>query len=284
MMKETKNSEHRSAESSEKRMDFSQHVQLGQTGLMVSRLGIASGFGVPATSIEKAFHEHNLNYFFVSFGRRSQIKIALSNLLPSHRNKMVVALPYFPIESGYFLRRSVETSLRKFNLDTIDVVILQGVRKPSQRLFDRALKLKEEGKVKFIGISSHKRPFLGSIVRGEHSLPVDLFHMRYNLVHRGAEEDIFPYISQENSPGTVVFTATCWRKPLKASNMPPGEEPLTAADCYRFVLSNPNVDICMTGPSSAQHMDENLTALTAGPLSDKEMARARHIGEYIYRK
>lgn len=283
-MKATDNDDHLSTTNSERQMDLRQHVPLGQTGLMVSRLGIASGFGVPAASIEKAFHEHDLNYFFVSFGRRSQIKIAMSNLLPGYRDKIIIALPYFPIDKGYFLRRSIEASLRKFNLDTIDVIILQGVRRPSQRLFDRALKLKEEGKVKFIGISSHKRPFLGSIVRGEHSLPIDLFHMRYNLVHRGAEEDIFPYLSQENSPGTVVFTATCWRKPLKASNMPPGEEPLTAADCYRFVLSNPNVDICMTGPSSARHMDENLAVLAAGPLSDKEMARVRNIGDHIHRK
>ncbi len=283
-MKETENNNTLAAADSGERMDFRKHVPLGQTGLMVSRLGIATGFGVPASSIEKAFHEHNLNYFFVSFGRRSQIKTALSNLLPGHRDKMVIALPYFPVEKGYFLRRSVETSLSKFNLDIVDVVILQGVRRPSGRLFERALKLKEEGKIRFIGISSHKRPFLGSIVRDEHSLPVDLFHMRYNLVHRGAEEDIFPYLSQGKRPGTIVFTATSWRKPLKAGNMPPGEEPLTAADCYRFVLSNPDVDICITGPSSAQHMDENLAVLDAGPLSDKEMARVRNIGDYIHRK
>jgi hypothetical protein len=104
------------------------------------------------------------------------------------------------------------------------------------------------------------------------------------MVHRGAEDDIFPYLSQGKRPGTVVFTATCWRKPLKAGNMPPGEKPLTAAECYRFVLSNSNVDICLTGPSSALHMDENLAALTAGPLSDKEMARARYIGDHIYQK
>ena len=37
-------------------MDFKQHVPLGRTGLMVSRLGIASGYGVPAAAMEKAFH------------------------------------------------------------------------------------------------------------------------------------------------------------------------------------------------------------------------------------
>jgi aryl-alcohol dehydrogenase-like predicted oxidoreductase len=251
---------------------------------MVSRLGIASGFGVPATSIEKAFHEHHLNYFFISFGKRSQIRIALGNLLPRHRDKTVLALPYYPVERGIFLRRSIEAWLRRLNLDTVDIVLLQDQKNPSTRLIDRALKLKEEGKVRFIGMSSHKRPFLGRIARGELDLPVDLFHVRYNVVHRGAEEDIFPHLPRDNRPGIVVFTATCWRKPLKATNMPAGEAPLTAADCYRFVLSNPNVNVCITGPSSARQMEENLLALAGGPLSDEEVARVKRIGDHIHRK
>jgi aryl-alcohol dehydrogenase-like predicted oxidoreductase len=251
---------------------------------MVSRLGIASGFGVPAAAIEKAFHEHDLNYFFISFGWRSQIKIALGNLLPRCRDRMVIALPYFPVDKGFFLRRSVEGWLRRLNLDTVDIVLLQNQRKPSPRLIDRVLKLKEEGKVRFIGMSSHKRTFFGRIARGELDLPLDLFQVRYNMVHRGAEEDIFGHLPQDNRPGIVVFTATCWRKPLKAKNMPAGEAPLSAADCYRFVLSNPKVNVCITGPSSAHQMEENLAALAGGPLSDEEMARVKRIGDHIYRK
>ena len=93
-------------------MDFREHVQLGQTGLMVSQLGIASGFGVPAAAIEKAFHEYELNYFYLSFLKRREVKIALDNLLPRYRDKTVIALPHFPVGKGIFLKRSVETWLR----------------------------------------------------------------------------------------------------------------------------------------------------------------------------
>ena len=34
---------------------------------MVSRMGLASGYGVPAAAIEKAFHEYGVNYLWVSF-------------------------------------------------------------------------------------------------------------------------------------------------------------------------------------------------------------------------
>jgi hypothetical protein len=37
-------------------MDFKERVPFGRTGLMVSRIGLASGYGVPAAAIEKAFH------------------------------------------------------------------------------------------------------------------------------------------------------------------------------------------------------------------------------------
>ena len=47
-------------------MDFKEQVPLGRTGLMVSRIGLASGYGVPAAAIEKASHEYGINYLYVS--------------------------------------------------------------------------------------------------------------------------------------------------------------------------------------------------------------------------
>jgi len=264
-------------------MDFTQHVPLGRTELMVSRLGIASGYGVPAAAIEKAFHEHNVNYFYVSpILYEGRMREALLNLAPRYRDKMVIALAR-PVGNGFFLRRYVERWLRKLNIDQADLLLLQDVRKSKPLLFSRALKLKEEGKTRFVGMSSHERPLFGQIARGEVDVPVDVFQLRYNAVHRGAEKDIFPFLPEQNRPGIVNFTATCWRKLLNAKKMPAGEQPLSAAECYRFVLSNPDVDVCLTGPSSAERLEQNLAALEAGPLSAEEMERIARIGDHIYR-
>jgi hypothetical protein len=43
-------------------MDFKERVPLGRTGLMVSRIELASGYGVPAAAIEKTSHEYGINY------------------------------------------------------------------------------------------------------------------------------------------------------------------------------------------------------------------------------
>ena len=60
--------------------------------------------------------------------------------------------------------------------------------------------------------------------------------------------------------------------------------PLSARDCYRFVLSNPAVDVCMTGARTHEMMRENLGTLESGPLNGQEMERIRKIGDHVYGK
>jgi len=264
-------------------MDFKERVPFGRTGLMVSRMGLASGYGVPAAAIEKAFHEYGINYLYVSpilnLGNMVQ---AIRNLAPSHRDELCIVLAR-PIFRSFRLESYLERWLKKLELEWVDL-LFQDLKAPSQKLTDRVQRLKDGGKVRFLAMSSHNRPLLGKIASGEVKAPVDFFHVRYNAVHTGAEQEVFPYLPQENRPGTVVFTATCWRKLLKPKLMPAGERPLAAADCYRFVLSNPDVNVCVTGPSTAAQMEDNFKALDAGPLDEEEMARVRRIGKHIYGK
>ena len=58
----------------------------------------------------------------------------------------------------------------------------------------------------------------------------------------------------------------------------------TAADCYRFVLSNPAVNVCMTGPATSDHADQAIRALDQAPMSDDELAWMRRVGQVIYGK
>ncbi|MDH3891850.1 MAG: aldo/keto reductase [candidate division Zixibacteria bacterium] len=254
---------------------------------MVSRIGLASGYGVPAAAIEKAFHEYGVNYFYVSpMLNLSNMVEATRNLSASHRDELciVLARPYLGGFGGLRLESFVERWLKKLKLDWVDL-LLQDLRPPlSQRLTDRVDRLRDNGKVRFVGMSSHKRPLFGRVASGEAKAPADFFHVRYNAVHTGAEHDVFPHLPREDRPGIVIFTATCWRKLLKPKLMPAGHHPLTAADCYRFVLSHPDVNVCVTGPSTAAQMEDNLKVLNAGPLNDEDMDRVRRIGKHIYGK
>ena len=262
-------------------MNFQSPAVLGRTSLQVSRLGLASGYGVPSRAIEKAYHEHGINYFFWSTPRREGMKTALTNIARQGREKIVIAVHSYD-HTGFLNTRAVEKALKALDIEYCDILILGWFNSiPGERILDNCRRMIEKGKIHFIGMSGHKRSTFGMLARMDKS-PIDVFMIRYNAAHSGAESDIFPHLKKENRPGVTIYTATSWRKLLKHSKMPPGEAPLSASDCYRFVLSNPNVDLCHFGPASETEMDEGLTALAKGPLSDDEMARIRKIGKYVH--
>jgi aryl-alcohol dehydrogenase-like predicted oxidoreductase len=261
------------------RTNFEERTTLGRTGLSVSRIGLAGGYGVPGPAVEKAYREYGINYFYW-VSRKTGMRDALRSLSPTHRDDMVVAVQSYD-HIGFWLRGSVEKALRELETDYVDVLLLGWFNKmPNQRLLDVARQLEEEQKVRFLGVTGHNRPFHGEAAHNSDS-PFDVHQVRYSAAHRGAESEVFEGLG-EDRPGMTVYTATRWGKLLKASKMPPGESPLTAAECYRFVLSHPAVDVCLAGPRSEQQMDEGLRALAQGPLSPEEMERVVRIGDHVH--
>ena len=53
-------------------------------------------------------------------------------------------------------------------------------------------------------------------------------------------------------------------------------------DCYRFALSKPAVDVCLTGPASAAEMAANLRTLELGPMSAEELNWMRSVGDRVH--
>ena len=261
--------------------DFRERTTLGRTGLEVARIGIGSGYGIPAGAVEKAFHEHRINYLYWSLSRRAGMTEAIRTLGPKHRDDLVIVMQTYD-HLGLFMERAHEKGLAKLGIDHADVLILGWFnRYPSRRVIDGALRLKEQGKVRFLAISGHNRKTHGKVAAMADT-PIDILMVRYNAAHAGAEHDVFPHLPDTNRPGVTSYTATRWGQLLKQRKMPPGEKALTAAECYRFVLSNPNVDLCFTGPRNADEMDAAISALDGGSMSPEEIQRVRRIGDHVH--
>jgi aryl-alcohol dehydrogenase-like predicted oxidoreductase len=263
-------------------MDLNQPVILGRTGLKVGRLGIASGLWAPTPAIEEAF-ERGCNYFtwgtFIR-GRSPHMREAIRNIAAKGRRQRLVLSMFSYAHQPFLTEHFFARGLKSVGLDYADVLILGFYsRRPSQRLIDRALQMKDKGLVRFLGLSGHKRSLFPKLAQEG---VFDVFHVRYGAAHRGAETDVFPHVTGEKRPGIVTFTATKWGRLLDPKKMPPGETPPSAADCYRFVLTNPAVDVCMTGPKTLDQMRANLKALDLGPLNDAELARMRRIGDHVH--
>ena len=263
---------------------FADKISLGCTNLMVGRLGISSSYGAPASAYEEAF-EKGCNYFtWGSFikGPSKEMKKAIVNIKQTGKRDELVLAVYAYGHNRILNKAIVMKRLRSLGTEYADAMIL-GFHpgRPSGRILEGAIKLKEKGIVRHIGLSGHNRKLFPDLARDG---VIDIFHFRYNAVNRGAEQDIFPHIRDNDRPGMVAYTATRWGQLLDPKKMPPGEMPPSAADCYRFVLSNPGVDICLTGTRNSDMMKENLKVLDMAPMSGEEMDRMRKIGDFIYNR
>lgn len=245
----------------------------------VHRLGLALNMGLDADGVSFAL-ERGLNYLFYSRTRTSHLLPTLRQALARDREKYVVATgPTF----GYFrgsVRSGCESALQKLGTDYLDVFQLFWLGKASawtEGVIEELVKLKAEGKVRAIGVSIHDRPRAGRLA--EDSV-IDLFMLRYNAAHPGAERDVFPHLGKRN-PNVVAYTATAWRRLLKKPRSWDGA-PMTAGDCYRFCLSSPHVDLVLTGSASRAELEQNLAALEKGPLSPEEDAAMRRFGAIVH--
>jgi aryl-alcohol dehydrogenase-like predicted oxidoreductase len=166
-------------------------------------------------------------------------------------------------------------------MDYADVLLLGLWNKPvSPAILDRACKLRERGLVRHLGLSTHNRRLAAELAaRG----PIDVLHVRYNAIHRGAEQEIFAGLPPvELRPGVVSFTATSWGQLLTSAKLPSGERVPAASDCYRFVMSNPSVDLCLAGPKSLEQLQAGLDALRCGPMDPNELDWMRRVGKAKY--
>jgi aryl-alcohol dehydrogenase-like predicted oxidoreductase len=242
-------------------------------------LGIACSYGAPTEAYEEAF-ERGVNYFYWGSMRKGSMVQAIRNIVKNGKREELVIVIQSYSRSALLLESFFRKGLRTLGIDGADVLLLGWFNeRPSSRLMERALAMREKGMFRFLGLSGHKRSLFPKLAE---SSEFDLFHLRYSAAHRGAEEEVLPNMAFPDRPGLVAYTATRWGDLLNRKKMPRGEEPLRGADCYRFVLAHPMVDVCITGPKNIQQMREALKALDLGPLSDEEMVRVRRIGDYVH--
>ena len=256
---------------------FPERVVLGRSGLEVGPLGLSGGYGAPKEALLGAF-DRGVNYWYHGSRRSEGMTQAIRELVSAgKRDELVIVLQSYS-RWGWLLERTFTAGLRSLGIDHADVLLLGWYNDlPGSGILERAFDLQGRGLCRHVALSGHHRP---SFVKYAADDRFGLMHLRYNAAHTGAEQDVFPHLDDQR-PGFVAFTATRWQSLLKPKLMPAGEAPLRARDCYRFVLSSPHFQVCMTGPADAAQVDEALEALSEGPISVEEEERFRRVGAHV---
>jgi len=102
------------------------------------------------------------------------------------------------------LRREVEASLKRLNVDVIDLYQIHWPNPEAdiEEGWSTLARLKQEGKVRAIGVSNFS---VAQMRRIQKIAPIDSLQPPYSLLHREIEEEILPFCEEHNI-GVIVYS------------------------------------------------------------------------------
>jgi aryl-alcohol dehydrogenase-like predicted oxidoreductase len=201
------------------------------------------------------------------------------------------------------IRRECEDSLRRLNVDVIDLYQIHWPTEDLEEGLGAITRLQKEGKVRWIGVSNFN---VDEMRRARAVAPITSLQPPYSLVHRDVEQEILPYC-RSNGLGVIVYSpmasglltgamtreraaslpASDWRsrdvefyEPRLSKNLalverlrevgervqrPPGQVAIA------WALRNPAVTGAIVGARNAKQVEGNVDAATLR-LTDKEIA------------
>ena len=268
---------------------------LGRTGLKVSQLGFGA-MRLPMTEVDgkkvvdrelstpmihRAF-EAGLNYIDTAVGYCDEdSQRAVGAALKGWRDKIVVSTKnhyYGEDESEWWAH--LEHSLERLAVDYIDIYNHHGINweryenNVEPRVSKWMLKAKDQGLIRHICTSFHdSNEALMKLVDTGY---VESITLQYNLLYRDLEEGIA--YAKENNVGVVVMGPVAGGRLAGPSDvltgLVPGIERVPEL-ALRFVLSNPNVTVALSGMGTMQMVEEN-TAIAADAISLTADERVKH--------
>ncbi|MEZ4295032.1 MAG: aldo/keto reductase [Polyangiaceae bacterium] len=258
------------AQAAEDAPDMCSRRALGNTGILVSPLGLSGAGEVGPAAIASA-RDAGVNLFFWEPRYR-----ALTEHLSRARGRdeaVIVAGSYEADRAS--IERDVERTLRRLRIDAVSVMLLFWVRSRArlqEGAFEALARLKEQGKVRAIGFSTHDRELAEEAILAR---PWDVIMCRLSAAHPGAERSLLP-AAAARGVGVLAFSALCYGRLLAAS------EGVSAADCYRYALSQPGVSACLSAPRRWRELSENLTVLEQPTLEPHAIERLRAHGARVH--
>ena len=299
------------------------YTKLGRTGLLVSKLGFGTGGhfclgqrnGVPEREIHKLIHsalDLGYNLFDTSPGYLDSEAILCRALRDVPRDRYllsdkVVVSDNDGVHSPRKVVESIEGSLQRLGVDSIDILLLAGpclseqYRMVHDDLIPTIERLKEEGKVRYVG-SSEKSSIDGNHEWLAKGLSDDLFDVimaGYNIFNQSASRTIFPLCRRLNVGVLNIYTVrNAFRdkqhleetiENLRARGLiednftleafkaiiPMNESPASVA--YKFAAANDSVNTIMVTCSSVEHLRENVESIMTDPLPDEILSRFRQL-------
>jgi aryl-alcohol dehydrogenase-like predicted oxidoreductase len=217
---------------------------LGRTGVTVTRLGIGGAY-CPSPDGYRAALDCGVNYLDTArVYRDGDDERVVGQAIAGRRHDVILATKTGRRDAAG-AREELETSLRLLGTDYVDVWQIHHLNTQSEReqvlgpggAMEAAVKAREEGLVRFIGVTGH---VWSEVAQAAATGLFDTVLCWYNCAMQEPEEQLFPQAAAHNM-GVVIMSATRTGKLLEASDGPPLE------DFYRYVLTHRVVSLAIMG-------------------------------------
>jgi aryl-alcohol dehydrogenase-like predicted oxidoreductase len=250
---------------------------LGKSGLEVSPFCL--GLVREPAAVRAAF-EAGINFFFLTADLHwplyEPLRRGLAELIgsaPSVRDRIVVAVVSYMTQPAFSEGPLMETLTALPELGRIDVQVAGGglageidARVERHRAQQRMGVFGAQG----VGASLHHRR---SAIELVNEARCDVVFVRYNTLHAGAREDVFP--SLQSSPTLIYnFKSTMPHRPLEFFRtlgcLDEGVWVPSPTDHYRFALARPEIDGVLCALTNQGEVAALQRALDEEPLSPEE--------------
>ena len=190
-----------------------QHRQLGRDGPMVSVVGfgawpLSGTMGQvdlqTAVATVRAAIDHGITLLDTAQGYGVAEEMMGHALKDGYRERCFLATKVSHEYSREDIRSAIENSLRKLEVEYVDLYQVHSWKPqyPIEETMEVLVRLQEEGKIRFIGVSNF------SVENMQQALRSARFHSNqpgYSMYHRKVEEEILPFCQQEGI-GTLAHS------------------------------------------------------------------------------
>lgn len=209
--------------------------------------------------------------------------IPLSAVRNANRASSSIARHFGLVCSPSTLRRRVEHSLKVLRTDRIDVLHLHAVsprQYPSalQRAVPLLLKMKEEGKLRAIGITEQylRDPGHEMLREAVKSASLDAVMVGFNLRNRSAADFVLPAAAKTGIGVIGMFAVRgLGQEPAKELNEIIADTGAAGLPelAYRYCRHQRGMHIVLSGTGNPEHLGKNVEAALAPPLPPRVLRR-----------
>ena len=229
---------------------------LGRTGLKITTLSFGAML-TPEYEVIRAGLDMGINY--VDTARRylnGRSEAVVGRALKGIRDKVYVATKTKPDSNTRdAIMKDVETSLENLGTDHIDVIQLHNLDNPKRAFIPEVreayLKLRQEGKVRFFGVTTHtnQAEVIDAVVNDPDKF-FDTVLVAYNMK---SEPSVKQAIARAKGAGIGVVAMKIQAGSYRREEAQP-ISPEQAAAALKWVLQDPNVTTVIAGMKTLEHI------------------------------